>query len=946
VATTVPLPRGSQPPDDDPTREPERTRATPDPPEESEQTSRVEGSRHTEALPEVSQVPLEEGPGLPKKKGEMLGRYLILGQLGRGGMGAVYAAYDPELDRRVAIKVVETPDPSHATQLQSRLLREAQAMARVSHPNVVPIHDVGTTKDGVFMAMELVEGQTLRGWLSESKRSSREILRAFIDAGRGLQAAHGAGLVHRDFKPDNVLIARVDGRVMVTDFGLARLAATDLPAYRPSGVKAAPPRDDPDGPAPRTNSSSGILSVELTRAGVVMGTPNYMSVEQYRGQTADERSDQFSFCAALYWALFKQRPFEPQQMQGFVAEDLPGAPSPVRPAPSVRGVPARVRRAIDRGMSLEPSQRFPSMALLLRELETSVQRTWRTPAAFAGALAVAALGGTFAVQRQVSDLSQRCTGGPKLLASAWNDGVRARLIERFTATSPETGAGQAQRTATALDTYTAGWLQMHREACEATAVRHEQSEAVMQLRMACLSTRLKEVASLTALFSAGDKAVVKQSVDAALGLSSLRGCADIAALTGIVPLPEEPAARREADAISSDLAEINALRLAGNYALALERTQASAARAAKLGYRPLEALAAYYRGLLEDRVGKPEDGQRSLESAVGLADAARDDALKVRIASRLVYLMQLKDKFREGHLWEGVGRGALERGGGDEELEGDLLSAVGQLLLAEGRPNDAVEMERRGVALLEHALGPNSAKRANALGNLGIVELEQGRRQDAVTHLGDAVAAIERLRGPDHPTLAGPLEWLGVALSEQGQFDRARVSVDRALAINRAKFGPTSLKVAWTLDNKAQVFQNAKRFDESLALYREALGLKQAEEKPDPVALAYSLDGVGQSLLGLGKSKDAVATLDKALSMRGPENLPRGETRFALARALWAASPKDRARARQLLSGAKSDFEAGGREDKALEVDAWLASALKAAPEGKPNEARPKPKRR
>jgi tetratricopeptide (TPR) repeat protein len=660
-----------------------------------------------------------------------------------------------------------------------------------------------------------------------------------------------------------------------------------------------------------------------------MGTPNYMSVEQYRGQTADERSDQFSFCASLYWALFKQRPFEPQRMQGFVAEDVPGAPSPIRPSPSVRGVPARVRRAIDRGMSLEPSQRFPTMALLLRELEATVQRSWRVPAAFAGALAVAALGGTFAVQRQVTEIAQRCTGGPKLLAGAWNDAVRGRILERFTATAPETGAGQAQRTATALDFYGASWVQMHREACEATAVRHEQSEAVMQLRMACLSTRLKEVASLTALFAAADPAVVKQSVDAALGLSSLRGCADIAALTGLVPLPEEPAARREADAISSDLAEINALRLAGNYALALERTQAAVARADKLGYRPLEALATFYRGLLEGRVGKAEEGQRSLEVAVGLADAARDDSLKVLIASRLVYLMQLKEKFPEGHLWEGVGRGALERGGGDEELEGELLSAVGQLLLAEGRPNDALEAGKRGVALLEHALGPNSAKRANALGNLGILEAELGRRQDAVAHLTAAVTAIERLRGPDHPTLAGPLERLAVALSEDGQFERAKVAVDRALAISRARFGPTSIKVAWTLDNKAQVFQNARRFDESLALYREALALKQAEEKPDPVALSYSLDGVGQSLLGLGKAKEAATTLEKALSMRGPESLPRGETRFALARALWAVSPKGRPRARQLLAGAKADYEAAGREDKAMTVDAWLASALK-----------------
>jgi tetratricopeptide (TPR) repeat protein len=919
---TVPL-RGPKTP-----YEPEPTRETPgasEPTRESsqgpEETNRLDQTnRRTEALPEVSHVETIEGPGLARKKGETLGRYLILGQLGKGGMGAVYAAYDPELDRRVAIKVVETADPDHATQLQTRLLREAQAMARVSHPNVVPIHDVGTTKDGVFMAMDLVEGQTLRGWMSEAKRSSREILRKFIDAGRGLQAAHGAGLVHRDFKPDNVLVAG-DGRVMVTDFGLARLSATE-------GLPPTPRPEPADLPKARTNSSSGILSTEMTRPGVVMGTPNYMSVEQYRGEVADERSDQFSFCAALYWALFKQRPFEPQKMMGFAAEDAPGVPSPIRPTPSDRKVPSRVRRAIDRGMSLDPSHRFPSMALLLRELEASVQRTWRTPAAFGGAL-VALMGGSVVVmQRQVADLSQRCTGGPGLLASAWNDSVRARVQERFTTASPEAGAGQAQRTAAALDIYTASWLAMHRESCEATAIRHEQSEAVMQLRMACLSTRLKEVGSLTALFTSADKALVKQSVDAALGLSSLHACADIAALTGVVPLPEDPAERREADAVAGDLAEVNALRLAGNYPLALERALAAGARAAKLRYKPLEALAAYYRGLLEDRVGRRDDGQHTLEAAVGVADAARDDALKVRIASRLVYLMQLKESFHEGHLWEGVGMGALERKGGDEELEGDLLNSVGDLLLAEGRPSDALEAHRRGLALLERALGPNSSKRVNALGNLGVMEQQMGRRQDAITHLDAAVTAIDRLRGPDHPTLVGPLEQLAIALSETGELERARLAVDRALAIGRARFGPSSIKVAWTLDNRAQVFQNVKRFDESLATYREALALKQAVEKPDPVALSYSLDGVGQSLLGLGKTAEAAATLEKALSMRGPESLPRGETRFALAKALWV-KPKTRARAKQLLAGAKADFEAGGREDKALEVDAWMASALR-----------------
>jgi hypothetical protein len=224
------------------------------------------------------------------------------------------------------------------------------------------------------------------------------------------------------------------------------------------------PRPEPEVPEARSSTSSGILSTEMTRPGGVMGTPNYMSVEQYRGEVADERSDQFSFCAALYWSLFKQRPFEPQKMMGFVAEDAPGVPSPIRPAPSVRKVPSRVRRAIDRGMSLDPTHRFPSMALLLRELEASVQRTWRTPAAFGGALVAAVVGGAVVVQRQVAaDLSKRCTGGPGLMASAWNDSVRSAVQERFTTASPETGTGQAQRTAAALDVYTAAWLAMHRE---------------------------------------------------------------------------------------------------------------------------------------------------------------------------------------------------------------------------------------------------------------------------------------------------------------------------------------------------------------------------------------------------------------------------------------------------------------------------------------------------
>src|SRR5580692_1242551 len=208
-----------------------------------------------------------------------VGRYRLLRLVGRGGMGEVYAAHDPELDRRVAIKILRAdarPDDIEA----ARLLREAQAVAKLSHPNVVAIHDVGTAAGRMFLAMELVEGETLAIWLDSRPRSVGEIVRMFTLAGRGLAAAHRVGIVHRDFKPQNVMVSR-DETPRVMDFGLAA-----------HGGPASP--NEP----------------RLTRAGSILGTPLYMSPEQLLGQPVDPRADQFSFCVALWEALYGARPFE------------------------------------------------------------------------------------------------------------------------------------------------------------------------------------------------------------------------------------------------------------------------------------------------------------------------------------------------------------------------------------------------------------------------------------------------------------------------------------------------------------------------------------------------------------------------------------------------------------------------------------------------------------
>jgi len=286
--------------------------------------------------------------------GSRVGRYQILDRVGRGGMGDVYAAYHPDLDRRIALKVVHESG-SAVVDRQARLLREARAIARLQHPNVVAVYDAGTVADRVYVAMEFVEGLTIDRWLAATKRTWREILRVFAAAGRGLSAAHAARLVHRDFKPQNVMIAR-DGSVRVMDFGLARLTA--------EAASSAP------GPAPPppSNGEPAATPATVTQAGAIVGTPAYMSPEQFRGDPADARSDQFSFCVALYEALHGVRPFRGDHLLSLTMSVTEGE---LRPAEGTAKhvVPVWIRRALTRGLRRDPAARFASMQALIDRLE-------------------------------------------------------------------------------------------------------------------------------------------------------------------------------------------------------------------------------------------------------------------------------------------------------------------------------------------------------------------------------------------------------------------------------------------------------------------------------------------------------------------------------------------------------------------------------------------------
>ncbi|MCY1012268.1 serine/threonine-protein kinase [Nannocystis pusilla] len=343
--------------------------------------------------------------------GQLIGRYMVLSPLGSGGMGVVYAAYDPQLDRKVALKLLhpEAVSASGATQSkidgQERLLREAQAMARLHHPNVVAVHDVGKYDERIFIAMEFVEGGTLKQWLRARPRTRQEVLAVFGQAGRGLQAAHEAGLVHRDFKPDNVLVSD-KGRAQVLDFGLAKQT------------------EDGDRPLPErpTTGAAVSLNTALTQVGAILGTPAYMSPEQHLGEATDARTDQFSFCVALYEALYGTPPFHGDSMAALATAVLTGEVAEA-PRESYARVPPWLRKILLRGLAVDPAERYPSIAALLDDLArdpSSQRKRWLLAVGAAAAVALGAAG--WAAARPDG---RAVRGGPRRAAGRVGPGAQA-----------------------------------------------------------------------------------------------------------------------------------------------------------------------------------------------------------------------------------------------------------------------------------------------------------------------------------------------------------------------------------------------------------------------------------------------------------------------------------------------------------------------------------------
>jgi WD40 repeat protein/predicted Ser/Thr protein kinase len=333
-------------------------------------------------------------PSITDGEPTRIGRFVVLKRIGEGGMGMVYAAFDNALDRKVAVKLLHPRGASGGDDARNRLIREAQALARLSHPSIIHVYEVDTWQDQVYVAMEFVDGGTLSQWQRQEGRAWRDVLEAYVAAARGLAAAHAAGIVHRDFKAANVLVRR-DGAVRVVDFGLAR---QELEASHDGGGSSRPPELETSTPSLSLVTGEGSSNSPLTRTGVIMGTPAYMAPEQHLGQRADARSDQFSYCVSLYEALYGFRPFVGEHLAALRRNVLAGR---MEQPPRYTDIPPRIFRVLQRGLQVDPLDRYASMEALLDDLARDPRVAMRRAAwGLVGLLGVGLVAGLWWSERE------------------------------------------------------------------------------------------------------------------------------------------------------------------------------------------------------------------------------------------------------------------------------------------------------------------------------------------------------------------------------------------------------------------------------------------------------------------------------------------------------------------------------------------------------------------
>ena len=781
------------------------------------------------------------------KAPEKIGPYVLLERLGEGGMGTVYTAYHPQLNRRVALKLLRPGANANKSPAiaQARLLREAQAMAKLSHPNVVAVHDAGEYADQVYLVMERVEGVTLRQWLSDKPRSWKEVRGVFLQAGRGLAAAHAAGLVHRDFKPSNVLVGE-DGRVRVTDFGLAR--ALGVPESE--GAAAGSPDED-------TLENMGMLAAPLTREGAILGTPRYMAPEQFLGHSGDPLTDQFSFCVSLYEGLYGDKPF--------ATRADPRAPPALREPLQPRRVPLYVHRAVLTGLSMDAQKRFASMDALLAALVKSPRRKYTVAAAVAGAALI--LAGAVLFGRGLRPhVPIGCEDVGHAFAESWGDTQRTALKAAFASTGETVAEANAAAAVNALDDYANAWTKEQGRACEKTVTAR--ADETVFLELTCLSRQKQQFQALVDVLLHADKEIVGGGLTAVASLSPPADCANPNVLASLPKPPESAKTRSEVEALRVKMTRASALKSAGRPREAVALLLPLAQQAKDLSYRPLEAEVLYALGDAQEESEQVIAAEASLREAEKAAELAGMDLLAAEAAMDVAWTLAADlGRLSEAHAWAQRARAELERGGGSELLEAHLENVLYGISFAEGLDAEGLHHIERAVELRSRARGPTDLVTLEYRGNLAAQYAALCRNEEAVATQRKVVAELTTALGPQSSDVGIFLSHMGNSLRNLGRLDEADEALARALLIVSQSIGPQSPWVGEALDDQAWLRYDQGRFEDGLKLAQQTSDAVRRSVGKASSGYAAAMETQGVILAQLGRPAEAMTLLEQSVSI-------------------------------------------------------------------------------
>jgi tetratricopeptide (TPR) repeat protein len=839
--------------------------------------------------------------------GDPIGRYVVLEHLGTGGMGVVFAAYDPELDRKVAVKLLRVTEGGSSSSEGggARLLDEARALARLSHPNVIAVHDVGVHQKRIFVAMEFVDGQTLSAWQGAATRGPQELCRAYVAAGEGLAAAHRAGLVHRDFKPDNVMID-ADGRIRVLDFGLARAARRGL-----------------------TASELGDLRVDDPRTRGLVGTPAYMAPEQFGGGSVDARTDQFSFCVSLWEALYGERPFRGDTVTALAFATLHEDPVP----PAGNAVDPRIGQALIRGLAKDPEQRFETMDALLRELRpapVSGRAWWRLGgAALAGGAIAAVVAATWPGP---SDAIDRCADRADV-SEVWSADTRQALRD---ALGSAAGSRAVATMESSLDAYATSLSTRLRRACEAEILGDTEHDLARTAR--CLDRRrsaLEHAVSL--LVSTPERARV-------------RGPEIVGALPPIVDCDspegddldgETDSARIEiVDALESRLDDAE-IRIIGGQ---LEEPRAvldevlTQARAQSL--HGVEARARFLDSNLQSISGAEGEARKARVDAFAGALRAGRHTLALSAAASLVH----HDAFIAADLpsaedWLRIARALEARVSPSREQRVAMANAVGTLAFAKADYAGALTAYTEAATLCAE-ITEKPAGCIRELLDISQTLSKLGRNEEAIEHIERAISVHVAAQGEAHPQTAVLLTNYSAMLAGLGRTEEALEQARHALALAEAFWGSDNAEVIPFLGNASDALAAVGRLDEAGTLLDRAVAILERHDPIDRHMMSYARHSRGALAQSRGQwraaADDFLRSADLREALFGPEHPLVLEPRFRAADALFTAG--DAQAALDLAEGLVGECpEAGcGASDllaRALRVEAMVA--LGRAPEAR-----------